>query len=191
MFDRIFHKDRYLKEQQRKAEAQRIILTAQQRERRQLFELQKMFFPNLTTLQYSRHQLTLVANEYLKNRYKVFDDCVKLVLHTVKPDVFFERLKLYENCLLEITKIQKITDPRNTMNGLYEHEQKSRDVLIKIFVDRYWNNICDKTALLKTEKARLRHYGEFLNMEIEYSSFLSSEVDDYIDQKYQNFPEYK
>ncbi|MPN33577.1 hypothetical protein SDC9_181066 [bioreactor metagenome] len=135
----------------------------------------------------SKSDLTVIAENFFFNRFKVFNDSIKIIVKTTMPDVFFDRLKLSEECLGIMVNIQKYIEIGSPMHAIFEAEKICRSSLINNFIDRCWDLTCEKASKLKTEKAQDRKFNEFYSMMEQYKSNFSDENIQHLKSKMREF----
>ena len=143
----------------------------------------------------TEQQLKATTVQQAENDVRIFNDSIKLVEKTTKPDVFFMRLNLLTEKLNHLTSLEKYT----TLCGLsitfcgksptvvHNEISKNRDEIIHQFLIRYFSETFDKAEAMKTEKGRIGKYQKFYDSLQEYYCYMSNENIDYIETKYKAY----
>lgn len=117
---------------------------------------------------------------------EIYNDSIKLVKATVKPDVFFSRLNLAEQSLEEVVHmIDQYSFLRVDGDNLKEALatfKKDKDTLVKEFVDRHYSSCVDSAEKLKTERGKQNRYIRNYHELSEYFSELPESAIGYINQ---------
>lgn len=56
----------------------------------------------------SEKQLKQISNQSAQNHIRIIQDCIKLIRHTTKPEVFFSRLELLKKTRKGISRLRAL-----------------------------------------------------------------------------------
>lgn len=150
-----------------------------------LLELQKLVVDGSPDeLIYSASQLKAIAEDRAEDSHRIMNDCSRLLQTTTNPEVFFERLQLFETHCQLLVSLEKYTSysgasPTELYNTLIREKQD----VIKEFLVRYYNKVLDKADSLKTAKGKLNQYQKFYDSLKPYFSEMGTDNIDYIETK--------
>lgn len=150
-----------------------------------LLKLQKVLVDNSPNrLVYTEKQLYSMANRTVQRELKIIQDCVELVNHTVKPDVFFSRYDLLKDKLAFLSKLQPYVDfkhntPSATLSKIINQEQDE----IQRFLIRYFTEMVSKAEEMKTEKGKKGKYKKFYDSLQQYTYRMNAFNRNYIESK--------
>lgn len=100
---------------------------------------------------------------YVSNRMNQLQDSVNLLNTTVKPDVFFKRLHITLDILLDLKAYEKYGIFKgNTPSNDYNKIIRNMESTVDDFIDRAIADNERKRSSLKTEKAKLSNYEKFV-----------------------------
>lgn len=133
----------------------------------------------------SEKELIKMSDLTIKNRIKIADDCSKLLQKTTKPDVFFERLSLFENTMEYLSRLEpyvafKDVKPSVALNAIKKEKQE----IIREFLIRYFSAVFDKIENLKTAKSKINNLQNFYDSLEKYKSEMNEDNIDYYTTKY-------
>ena len=136
----------------------------------------------------TEQQLKDMTAQQAENDLRIINDCIKLLESTVKPDVFFSRLKtLFERaehlCMLEPYMNFYGAKPSDAYTEIFKNHQEAT----RLFLIRYFSDTFDKAEAMKTEKGRIGKYQKFYDSLQEYYCYMNEENIDYIETKYKAY----
>lgn len=143
----------------------------------------------------TEQQLKSFTMQQAENDMRIFNDSIKLVENTTKPDVFFMRLNLLVEKLKHLISLEKYV----TLSGasikfsgespaaVYNEITQNYHEIINQFLIRYFSETFDKAEAMKTEKGRIGKYQKFYDSLQEYYRYMNDENIDYIETKYRAY----
>lgn len=133
----------------------------------------------------TEQQLKAITVQQAENDLRIIQDSIKLIETTLKPDVFFMRLKLLYEKLAHLCNIEQYIKFTGTVPSAAYHEFSNEyDEVIKQFLIRYFSDTFDKAERMKTEKGRIGKYQKFYDSLQEYYYYMNDENIEYIETKY-------
>lgn len=138
----------------------------------------------------SEKQLKQISYQTAQNHIRIIQDCIRLIRNTTNPEVFFSRLELLKKhgkalAALEPYIAYSGASPTAALEEVILREQEA----IYNFIVRYYENVFDKAAALKTEKAKKRQFQKFYDSLQNYYDRIDERSIRYIEYKYrQNCP---
>lgn len=133
----------------------------------------------------TEQQLKAITVQQAENDLRIIQDSIKLIETTLKPDVFFMRLKLLYEKLAHLCNIEQYIEFTGAVPSAAYHEfSNDYDEAIKQFLIRYFSDTFDKAESMKTEKGRIGKYQKFYDSLQEYYYYMNDESIEYIETKY-------
>lgn len=141
--------------------------------------------------QYGTYAITIMPTQKLislshskqdaANYLKQYNDSIKLIGTTVKPDVFFYRYDFAIKraiALIYMKKYVKMSgdNPVKLANSLIEHKQE----FIRQFIDRVYSETAEKISKLKTTSSKNKRIESFENSFSPYMDEINSDNQSYI-----------
>lgn len=154
-----------------------------------LLELQKLLMEDSPEeLVLSEGQLRAMADERARNSHRIMTDSASILQTTTNPEVFFDRLRLFETHGRTLVSLEKYVSfsgasPTEIYNTLIKEKQE----IIKDFLVRYFSKVLDKADSLKTQKGKSNQYQKFYDSLTPYFSDMDSENINYIEAKYKTY----
>lgn len=120
-----------------------------------------------TKLYMSEKQLVDVTIMQVGGSIKIFEDSLKIIADTEKPNVFFSRLDLAEKHLTKLVSLEpymktikqiRMSDTPSSMLRVFVSE---KDRCIVDFLYRYYWSVKEKAEKMKTEKGKQNQYEKF------------------------------
>ena len=150
-----------------------------------LLRLQKLVVANSPNrLVYSEKQLYSMANRTVQRELKIIQDCVELVNHTVKPDVFFSRYDSLLESLCYLIQFQPyIKFQHNTPSAEFAKISNQKQAEIYRFLSRYFDDISTKAEAMKTEKGKKGKYKKFFDSLQPYYHLMNANNMNFINSK--------
>ena len=164
------------------------LLEKQQRKEKMLQWQNLILQENRDELILSEQQLKSCTAQQAEDDLRIINDCVKLIESTLKPDVFFMRLKL----LFEKTEHLCMLEPYMSFAGAkpsdaYIEVSQNHQEAVRLFLIRYFSDTFDKAEAMKTEKGRIGKYQRFYDSLQEYYFYMNEENIDYVETKYKAY----
>lgn len=118
--------------------------------------------------------LDFTYNVYIPQESRIIDDCVNLVNTTKTIDVYFFRLNLLIERLIELSKLEKFISfslplPSTQLEEVLSH----KEILNEQFLQRCWENTLDSLNNLKTEKGKQSRLNKFLQSILAFKEYLT------------------
>ena len=150
-----------------------------------LLKLQKLLVENSPNkLVYTEKQLYSMASRTVQRELKIIQDCVELVNHTVKPDVFFSRYDLLLEHLEYLSKFQPyIKFQHNSPASEFAKIKNQKQAEISRFLSRYFDDISAKADTMKTEKGKKGKYKKFFDSLQPYYNLMNTTNINFINSK--------
>lgn len=157
-----------------------------QKRKEELLLLQKVLVENSPDkLIYSEKQLKALANKSARDSLRIADDCGKILQTTVKPDVFFDRLKLFAWHISNLALLEKyISFSGVSPTEIFSSLMKDKQECIGEFLVRYFCKTIDKADSLKTDKGKLNRYQKFYDSLKPYFAEMNADNINYVETKY-------
>ena len=163
--------------------------TTNEDKKEELLELQKILLndsPNELIM--SEKQLKTMAMQAAENSFRIMNDCTNLLQTTATPEVFFDRLKLFDTHCQSLVALEKYVEfsgasPSELYNTLLNEKQD----VIREFIIRYLHKVNTKADGLKTAKGKLSQYQKFYDSLKPYFEEMNSDNIDYIETKYRAY----
>lgn len=163
--------------------------TTNEDKKEELLELQKILLndsPNELIM--SEKQLETMAMQAAENSFRIMNDCTNLLQTTATPEVFFDRLKLFDTHCQSLVALEKYVEfsgasPSELYNTLLNEKQD----VIREFIIRYLHKVNTKADGLKTAKGKLSQYQKFYDSLKPYFEEMNSDNIDYIETKYRAY----
>ena len=158
----------------------------EQRKRSELLRWQHIVIPDSPNeLIMTEDQLKAISQQQAANDLRIINDCINLIETTLKPDVFFMRLKLMHKRSIHLCSLEPFIkfSGASPIEACKEIENNYHEA-INQFLRRYFSDTFDKAESMKTEKSRLVKYQEFYDSLQYYYCFMNKENIDYIETKY-------
>lgn len=136
----------------------------------------------------SEAQLRAIAAEKAESSHRIMDDCSNLLQTTTNPEVFFERLQLFEmNCRTLVSLEKYISYSGASPTEIYKILIREKQDVIKEFLIRYFCKVDTKADNLKTTKGKLCQYQKFYDSLKPYFTEMDADNIDYIETKYKAY----
>lgn len=151
-----------------------------------LVEWQKLVMPESSDrLVMSEQQLRQVSIQQAQNDLRIMNDCEKLVMTTVKPDVFFSRINLLVEKGERLQQFEKYMSfsGASLTAALNEIKQNYQEA-VKQFLVRYFSDTFDKAEAMKTEKGKNNKYIKYYESLQEYYCYMNDSNKEYVEEKY-------
>lgn len=152
----------------------------------ELLKLQKILLQDSPdTLILSEEQLLDMAYQTAENSLRITNDCLNLLQTTVKPDVFFERLRLLTIHAQTLVSLEEFVgfggaSPTDLYNTLVDEKQE----VIHDFLERYLSKTSSKADSLKTDNGKQNQYQKFYDSLKPYFSEMNDTNIAYITAEY-------
>jgi len=137
----------------------------------------------LPRLKFNKNQLLEMTLPRINNDLRIINDCKKPITETVKPDVFFSRLKLMEEKATDLVMFEpyvsfKDVKPSDVLKEFHQNKHRC----IYEFLTRYYKTVETKAKGLKTEKAQIRQYQNFYDSLQTYYEVMDEECINYVEK---------
>lgn len=115
----------------------------------------------------NRKQLEFATIQIVQDCMRIFDDSVRIIESTTKPDVFFSRLDLAEKELATLVYIEpymkqvKAITMNQSMQELMNKFQNGKDQYICDFLYNCYYKTKEKANDMKTEKGKQNQFKKF------------------------------
>jgi hypothetical protein len=132
-------------------------------------------------------QLIDAATRAAQRDIEIIQDCMRIIKETKKPDTFFSRLDLFvvtaERLRIYEKHLRFSVSPSAAYGQLWDDYQEC----IGQFLVRYFMDVFDQAAKLKTDRAKLNKYQKFYDSLQPYYEQMNAENIDYIETKYRAY----
>ncbi len=156
--------------------------------KRELLELQKLVLVDSPdTLIMSEKELKAIAIKQAQRDIEIGQDCIRIVCNTKDPDTFFSRYDLLIESSDHMRLFEKhlnfSASPSLGYSEVWANQQKA----IHEFLIRYFSDVFDQAAKLKTIKGKLNKYQKFYDSLQPYYDKMDAENIDYVETKYRAY----
>lgn len=133
----------------------------------------------------SESQLMTIAIQQAENDIRILRDCMHILETTLKPDVFFARLKLMEETAEHLVRFEPyVPFSGASPYAAYEEFSANKHICVNMFITRYFSCVCEKADSMKTERGRNNQYLKFIDSFAAYPFYINDENKNYIDSLY-------
>ena len=112
---------------------------------------------------------------------EILNDCAELINTTTNINTFFSRYDIYIEKITFLSQLEKFVniEGESPSTKMKEITQEYQQTLID-FINRYWDNVLQKAASLKTAKGKQNQYKKFEESFNSYSHKIPENIKDYI-----------
>ena len=123
-----------------------------------------------------------------KRNLEIANDCSKIIQTTTKPTVFFSRLSLFKEKLIDLNECEKYIDfaGASPSAALAEVINKEQECVFQ-FLKRYLIETLDKADAAKTSAGKLGKFKKFHESLQPYYPQISRDNIEYIETRYQAY----
>ena len=138
----------------------------------------------------AEHQTILPPNVvegsiiYPEQNLRIVEDCINIINRTTNPDTFFERYKLMELKIDELTAIQGPSYSGQSPIELKNQIITKKQAAIHDMIDRYFNDVSIKASVLKTAKGKMNRFHTFISVLENYYNQMDNSNIKYIESLY-------
>lgn len=144
--------------------------------KKKLLTLQLFVIPDAPTnkLIVSESKLLQFARQRASNDLRILQDSLNLVQSTTKPNVFFSRLQLAEECMEHLMLFEQYISFSGVLpSTAYKQYLKEREQCVREFISRYYADVHRSAKEMKTEKGRNNKYRKSYDALKQYPQHIS------------------